>query len=91
MKSIGRTAQRLMAWSDCAFSSGAAVPSQILVRRRDAVIEQLSEDFAEAEIETSAANGKLLSYLGAHAEIHCQDFEDNRVRMRCHLPRHSLR
>lgn len=57
---------------------------------RDAVIEGLNADFADAEIETGAGNGKVLSYLGAHAEIYRQQYEDNRVRVRCYLPRHLL-
>jgi GTP-binding protein HflX len=56
----------------------------------DAVIEALGADFALAEIDTSAANGKVLSYLAAHAEISRQQYEDNRVRIRCRLPRHLL-
>jgi GTP-binding protein HflX len=57
---------------------------------REAVIEALSADFAEAEIETNAANGRVLAYLGAHAEVHRQEFRDGRVVVRCHLPRHLL-
>jgi GTP-binding protein HflX len=54
------------------------------------VIEMLSADFADAAIETDAGNGKVLSYLAAHAEIYRQEFHDNRVSIRCHLPRHLL-
>jgi GTP-binding protein HflX len=57
---------------------------------QEAVIEMLSADFSDAAIETSAGNGKVLSYLAAHAEIYRQEFQDNRVRIRCHLPRHLL-
>jgi GTP-binding protein HflX len=57
---------------------------------REAVIEMLSADFADAAIETGAGNGKVLSYLAAHAEIYRQEFHDNRVRIRCYLPRHLL-
>ena len=57
---------------------------------RDAVIEALSADFADAEIETDASNGRVLAYLGAHAEIYRQEFRDNRVIVRCFLPRHLL-
>ncbi len=57
---------------------------------RDAVIEMLSADFAEAEIETAAANGKVLAYLGAHAEIFRQHFHDHLVTVHCSLPRHLL-
>jgi GTP-binding protein HflX len=56
----------------------------------DAVIEALAADFAEAEIETSAGNGKLLAYLSAHAEVYRQQYDDNRVTIYCYLPRHLL-
>jgi GTP-binding protein HflX len=56
----------------------------------EGVIEALSSDFAEAEIETDAGNGKVLSYLGAHAEIYRQQYHDDRVVVRCSLPRHLL-
>jgi GTP-binding protein HflX len=56
----------------------------------DAVIEMLSADFANASIETAAGNGKVLSYLAAHAEIYHQEFKDDRVTVRCYLPRHLL-
>ncbi len=57
---------------------------------RDAVMESLSADFADAEIDTDAGNGKVLSYLSAHAEIYRQQYQDNRVTIRCYLPRHLL-
>jgi GTP-binding protein HflX len=57
---------------------------------REAVIEALSAEFADAEIETGAGNGKVLAYLAAHAEIYRQQYQDNRVVLRCFLPRHLL-
>lgn len=57
---------------------------------REAVIEALSADFADAEVVTSAANGRVLAYLAAHAEIYRQQFQDNQVIVRCHIPRHLL-
>lgn len=57
---------------------------------REAVIEAIGADFANAEIETDAGNGRVLAYLSAHAEIYRQQYEDNRVRIRCFLPRHLL-
>jgi GTP-binding protein HflX len=57
---------------------------------RDGVIEMLSADFANASVEMEAGNGKVLSYLAAHAEIYHQEFKDNRVTVRCYLPRHLL-
>lgn len=57
---------------------------------QDAVIEALSADFADAEIDTTAANGRVLAYLAAHAEVYHQQYRDDRVRIRCSLPRHLL-
>jgi GTP-binding protein HflX len=68
----------------------SAAKGKGLAELEQAVIDQIGESFALAEIETSAANGKVLSYLGAHAEIHHQEYLDNRVRIRCHLPRHLI-
>lgn len=56
----------------------------------DGVIEALRSDFVEAEVRTAAANGKLLSYLSAHAEISRQHYENERVMIHCSLPRHLL-
>jgi GTP-binding protein HflX len=66
----------------------SAATRQGLDDLRDAVIEMLSADFAEAAVETDAGNGKVLSYLAAHAEIYRQEFHDNRVTIHCLLPRH---
>jgi GTPase len=68
----------------------SAAKRQGLQELAEAVIEAISADFAEAEIEAHASNGKLLAYLGAHAEIYRQQFTDSRVVIRCHLPRHLL-
>jgi GTP-binding protein HflX len=54
----------------------------------DAVIEMLSADFAHAAVETDSSNGKVLAYLGAHAEIYRQEYRDNRVIVHCWLPKH---
>jgi GTP-binding protein HflX len=70
-----------------ALSAATGAGLQTLV---DAVIEALAADFAEAEIETSVANGRVLAYLNAHAEIYRQQYDDSRVTIRCYLPRHLL-
>jgi GTP-binding protein HflX len=57
---------------------------------REAVIEMLSADFANAQVEVGAGNGRVLAYLAAHAEIYRQEFHDNRVTLRCYLPRHLV-
>ena len=51
----------------------------------------LSKDFANAEIELHAGNGKILAYLAGHAEIYRQEYHDNRVLVHCYLPRHLFR
>jgi GTP-binding protein HflX len=56
----------------------------------DAVVELLGADFADAVVETAVANGKVLSYLGAHAEVRRQEFDGDRVRVHCSLPRRLL-
>jgi GTPase len=68
----------------------SAARGQGLDALREAVMQELSADFADAEIETGAGNGKVLSYLAAHAEIYRQTYEDNRVIVSCFLPRHLL-
>jgi GTP-binding protein HflX len=68
----------------------SAATGQGLEDLREAVIEALSADFADAEIETDAGNGKVIAYLGAHAEIYRQQFRDSRVTIHCSLPRHLL-
>jgi GTP-binding protein HflX len=68
----------------------SAATGQGLDTLREAVMGALSADFADAEIETAAANGRVLAYLGAHAEIYRQQFHDNLVTIRCFLPKHLL-
>jgi GTP-binding protein HflX len=68
----------------------SGVTGQGLDMLREAVIAALSADFADAEIETGVGNGRVLAYLAAHAEIYRQQYHDNRVRIRCYLPRHLL-
>jgi GTP-binding protein HflX len=57
----------------------------------EAVIEMLSADFANAEVDLAAGNGRVLAYLAAHADVYRQEFADNRVLLRCYLPRHLVR
>jgi GTP-binding protein HflX len=68
----------------------SAATGQGLDTLREAVIEALSADFVDAEIEAAAANGRVVAYLGAHAEIYRQQFHDSRVTIRCYLPKHLL-
>jgi GTP-binding protein HflX len=68
----------------------SAANRQGLDALRDAVIEMLSADFADAAIETDAGNGRVLAYLAAHAEIYRQEYHDGRVLVHCYLPKHLL-
>ena len=57
---------------------------------RDAVIEALTADFVEADVTTGMANGRVLAYLNAHAEIFRQEYRDSQVTIRCKLPKYLL-
>jgi GTP-binding protein HflX len=57
---------------------------------REAVIEALADDFADAEVETLPSNGKVIAYLGAHADIYRQEYTEDKVIIRCHLPKQLL-
>jgi GTP-binding protein HflX len=57
---------------------------------REAVMSALSADFADAEIETDAGNGRVQAYLAAHAEVYRQHYNGNRVILRCYIPRHLV-
>jgi GTP-binding protein HflX len=50
----------------------------------------LSADFADALVDMPASNGRALAYLAAHADIYRQEFHDNRVTLRCYLPRYLV-
>ena len=69
----------------------SAAGSVGLDRLRDAVMEMLSADFAHVTVDVAAANGKVLAYLAAHADVYRQEFHDNRIRLHCYLPRHLVR
>ncbi len=68
----------------------SAFQRQGLDELAEGVIESLRADFADAEIITSSGNGRVQAYLSAHAEIYRQQFQDDRVIIHCHLPRHLL-
>jgi GTP-binding protein HflX len=68
----------------------SAATGQGLDSLRDAVIEALNADFVNAEVEMGAGNGRVLAYLAAHAEVYRQEYTDNRVVVRCYIPRHLV-
>ncbi|MGP0070095.1 MAG: GTPase HflX [Isosphaeraceae bacterium] len=61
-----------------------------LDRLEAAVREALSDRALEAEVETGVENGRVLAYLAQHAQIHDRTYNDDRVRLHCHLPRRCL-
>lgn len=71
-------------------ASVSAVTGQGLDRLAALVAEQLAEGFVEAEIETSAGNGKLFAYLAEHAEVSNREYHENRVTITCRLPRKQV-
>ncbi|MCS6977627.1 MAG: GTPase HflX [Gemmatales bacterium] len=68
----------------------SAATGQGLGQLAETVAATLSADFVEAEIETSAANGKVVAYLHSHADVLSKEYLDSRVVIRCLLPRHLL-
>lgn len=64
----------------------SAVSGIGLEELRDAVTQRLG-GYVRAVIETSAGNGKLLSFLAQHADVTERDYVDNRVHLQCRLPR----
>jgi GTP-binding protein HflX len=68
----------------------SAATGQGLRELREAVMEALSADFADTEVDLDAANGRVLAYLAAHADVYRQEYHDNRVKVRCFLPRHLV-
>ncbi|HLQ43574.1 MAG TPA: GTPase HflX [Planctomycetaceae bacterium] len=68
----------------------SALARQGIDKLEEAVAERLGQGFVLAEIETSAANGKLFAYLSQHAEVTRQDYTDNRVCLHCRIDRRYL-
>jgi GTP-binding protein HflX len=68
----------------------SAAQKEGLDRLETAVRIALAERALEAEIVTGVANGRVLAYLAHHAQIHERIYDDDRVRLHCHLPRRCL-
>jgi GTP-binding protein HflX len=68
----------------------SAARGQGIDKLEAAVIEMLSADFTNVAVDVPAANGKVIAYLTAHAEVYRQEYHDNRIRMLCYLPRHLV-
>ncbi len=68
----------------------SAAQHEGLDRLEAAVREALSDRALEAEVETGVDNGRVLAYLAQHAQIHDRTYDDDRVRLHCHIPRRCL-
>ena len=56
-----------------------------------AVSDALSSSFHEINVTTGVANGRMLAYLAAHAEIMSKQYdEDNHVVIHCRIPGRHL-
>ncbi|MEI8380461.1 MAG: GTPase HflX [Planctomycetota bacterium] len=61
-----------------------------LARLGEVASELLSDGFVEVDLETSAGNGKLLSFLAEHANVTDRQYEESNVLLRCRLTRNWL-
>jgi GTPase len=68
----------------------SAARSEGLDQLESAVREAIGQRALEAEVEIGVANGRILAYLAKHAQIHGRTYDDDRVRLHCHLPRRCL-
>ena len=55
-----------------------------------AVAERLADGYVQAEVDTPAGNGRLLSWLQSHTEVVKIDYVDSRAIIHCRVPRPSL-
>ncbi len=55
-----------------------------------AASDALSRSFADIDVETSVANGRMLAYLAAHGEILSRNYDEDRVILHVRLPQRHL-
>ena len=48
--------------------------------------QKIGDGFVDAEIETSAGNGRLLAYLAQHGLVSDQRYDESKVTLRCRIP-----
>lgn len=65
----------------------SAVTGEGVERLQQQVAARLGEGYIEAQIETSAGNGRLLAYLAEHADVTNREYHDSRVVLDCRIPR----
>ncbi len=57
----------------------------------EAVVIALTKDFVEVVVTADAANGKVQSYMAAHAEVYRQEYRDQQVIIQGRIPRYLIR
>ena len=73
-----------------AFERVMATNGALLQRARQAASEALSRSFADIDVETSVANGRLLAYLAAHGEIIERTYDGERVIVHVRIPQRHM-
>ena len=59
-------------------------------RLHTAVSDALSRSFADLDVETSVANGRMLAYLAAHGEVLERRYADERVIVHVRIPQRHM-
>jgi GTP-binding protein HflX len=59
-------------------------------RLHQAASDALSRSFADLDVETSVANGRMLAYLAAHGEILGRQYDGDRVVIHVRIPQRHL-
>ncbi|HEV3120616.1 MAG TPA: GTPase HflX [Isosphaeraceae bacterium] len=68
----------------------SAARGEGLEQLEQAVRSALHERALEAEVETGVGNGRVLAYLAQHAQIRDRSYDEDRVLLRCRLPRRCV-
>jgi GTP-binding protein HflX len=68
----------------------SAARGEGLSELEQAVRQALNDRALDAEVEAGVADGRVLAYLAQHAQIHQQTYVDDRVQIRCRMPRRCL-
>jgi GTPase len=75
-------------FKDCVSISAAT--GEGIDRLTEAVRTRLGDAIVDAELETSAGNGKVIAWLNEHAQIAETSYVDSSVRFRCRFPSRFL-
>ncbi|HSG70189.1 MAG TPA: GTPase HflX [Planctomycetaceae bacterium] len=75
-------------FKDCVSISAAT--GEGIDRLTEAVRTRLGDAIVDVELETSAGNGRIISWLNEHAQIAETEYFDSSVRFRCRFPSRFL-